>query len=126
MKYEIIYNPSQQTLIPSHYTIICNDVESKAFLKAINQEIKRMETDRKRELRTGLREGITSTPHKEMKKQGNKFLFEKIHLNDILTAGHNIANQRQRIRVSFLGHMITITPELMSDFEKKLVQVQEK
>ncbi len=117
MEYEVRCSAIEKDINISTFIIICMDSEAKAFMKAVNKELRRMEAERKREITKGLKEGIRATPHKFLHKEGNKFSFDNLHLEDVYTAAESLGKQRIKIRASFVGSLFEITPEHVETFE---------
>lgn len=118
MKYEIKYTTAQQEMAPSMYTITCQDSEAKAFMQAINKELKAMEKSRRRELKEALKEGARIQPHRQMKKEKNRFSFDEFQAEDVCTAAQRL--EGQEIRPSFLKPWFEITVSHIEDLERNI------
>ena len=100
------------------YIVTCEDSEAKAFMQNINKELVRMEANRRIEFKHGLKEGIIQQPHREMKKEKNKFIFDELQKEDVCQAAQNLIGRK--IKTSFLGPSIEIIPEHVEDFERSI------
>jgi len=121
MKYEIIYIASQQEMAPSMYTITCQDSEAKAFMQAINKELKAMEKSRRRELKESLKEGARTQPHRQMKKEKNRYYFDEFQVEDVCKAAQRL--EGQEIRCSFLKPRFEITVSHIEDLERNIDEI---
>lgn len=126
MKYDVRCGTADSTLKVSTCTIICQDSEAKAFMKAVNKELRRMEAERKRNLAKGLKEGIRATPHAFLHKDGNQFSFDTFHFEDICTAAESLGKQRMRVRNSIFAPAFEITPEHVETFERAIILQKQK
>lgn len=118
MQYEIQYAPKTADTAEAHFKIICKDHEAKAFLKAINETIKKIEAARKREFKEGIKEGARMTPLKPMKMNGTTYIFEDYCAEDVTMAARHITGRM--INVAFSHPQIEVTQELVDDFVNKL------
>ena len=100
------------------YTVICEDSVAKAFMKAINKELIRMEANRKIEFKHALKEGAREQPHRPMKKEKHNFVFDYAQKEDVCQAAQNLIGRR--IKCSFFGPTIEIIPEHIEDFEQSI------
>jgi hypothetical protein len=118
MKYEIMYIAAQREIAPAMYTITCQDSEAKAFMQAINKELKAMEKSRIRELKEALKEGARTQPHRQMKKEKNKYSFDEFQVEDVCKAAQRL--EGQEIRCSFLKPRFEITALHIEDLERNI------
>ncbi len=116
MKYAIKYIPATEEMAPAEYTVTYLDRKAKAFMKAINKELIKMEANRKIEFKHVLKEGAREQPHRQMKRDKDKFSFDDFQVEDVCKAAQDLIGQR--IKVSFIGPTIEIIPEHVEDFER--------
>jgi len=121
MKYEIKYIAAQQEMAPSMYTITCQDSEAKAFMQAINKELKAMEKSRVREFKEALKEGARIQPHRQMKKEKNIYSFDEFQVEDVCAAAQRL--EGQEIRCSFLKPRFEITVSHIEDLERNIDEI---
>jgi len=116
MKYKIEYTPAKEEMAPAIYSVICQDRQAKALMKAINHELTKMEANRRIEFKHALKEGAREQPHRQMRREKDKFIFDSLQVEEVCTAAQDLIGRR--IKCSFIGPTLEIIPEYVADFER--------